>query len=517
MAGIRIFGLRLESGMLKIRKYELFQASPNLSRREAKKVQFSPDTKWLATIGADNSIYLYRSSEMDKDKMSPIFLQTSVELKRLRRDTSNTKVKDAGLGSYNRAINRLAFSADSRILAVSDISGFLDTWVIEGQEDLGQGSDQRSNPADGTGESDSSDEEDSEEGDSYTTMFGEHWIRNPAASLLAKLPATPLVLIFRPSTTQATGALTNGHVGVHPTRHNPHPHSHDLPNGEDRLFVLTAENQIYEFKVLSGTLSDWSRRNPTSSLPQEFRDLKDRAKGAIWDLGDQSERIWLYGVSWLWMFDLSRDLPTVNDGQEGVHVTNGFSKVVSLKRKRRDDDEDTSISRPRIDTGAGSKISNTELGIGVGRRMCKFDGGERAARRWISLDAEQNLSSDEEDGYVPASESDLALIKLRRGDTKANGHLPSRRIDNSTDADTTENDDTRFAKTADGKRPAYWHTYKYRPVLGIVPLRNETGDEAAEGEADDGPRPGLEVALVERPLFDVDLPPRYFGNQEWNS
>lgn len=517
MAEIRVFGLRLESGKLKIQKYELIQASPNLSRRQATRVQFSPDTKWLATIGTDNSVYLYRRSEMDKDKTSPLFLQTSVELKRLRRDTSNTKARDAGLGNYNRAINRLAFSADSRILAVSDIAGFLDTWVIEGQEDLGQGSDQRSNPANGTGDFDSSDEEDSEEGDNHTTMFGEHWIRNPTASLLAKLPATPLVFIFRPSTTPKTGALTNGHVGVHPTRHNPHPRSHDLPNGEDRLFILTAENQIYEFNVLSGTLSDWSRRNPTSSLPQEFRNLKDRAKGAIWDLRDRNERIWLYGVSWLWMFDLSRDLPNVNDGQEALHVTNGFSNVASLKRKRRDNDEDTSTSRSRIDTGAGSKIPSTELGIGIGRRMCKFDGGERTARRWISLDAEQDLSSDEEDGYALASESDLALIKLRRGDTKANGRLPNRRIDNSTDADSTENDDTHNAKAGDGKRPPYWHTYKYRPILGIVPLRNHTVGEAAKREADDGSQLGLEVALVERPLSDVDLPPRYFGHQEWDS
>ena len=516
MAGIRTFGLRLKSGTLRVRKYELTQTCPDLGRRRAKKIQFSPDTKWLATIGADDRIYLHRRSEMDKDKVSPIFLSTSIELKRLRRENMNTKAKDAGLGSYNRSINRLTFSADSRILAVSDISGFLDTWVLEGQEDLGQGSDQQLNPVDAADKSDSSDEEDSEEGESRTTMFGEHWIRNPAASLLAKLPATPLILTFRTSATQATGTLTNGHVGVHPTRHNPHPHSHDLPNGEDRLFVATAENQIYEFNVLSGTLSDWSRRNPTSSLPQEFRDLKDRAKGAIWDLRDQNERIWLYGVSWLWMFDLSGDLPTVDDRHRGEHLTNGFSKEVSLKRKRKDNDEESTANRPRIDTGAGSKIPSTELGVGISRRMCKTDGGEGQARHWINLDAEQEFSSDEEGGYIPTSESDLALIKLRRGDTKIDGLRFNRHVDNPTDADTSENDDTGFAKTGDGKRPAHWHTYKYRPILGIVALRDETGDGKAEGEADDGPGSGLEVALVERPLFDVDLPPRYFGNQEWN-
>lgn len=510
MAEIRVFALRLKSGMLKIQKLEKTQAVADLSKRQAKMIRFSPDTKWLATIGVDNTIQLYRRSEVDNDKMSPIFLQTSVELKRLRRDISNTKAKNAALGSYNRSINRLTFSADSRILAVSDISGFLDTWVIEGHEDLTQGNGVDSNAADAADKSDSSDEEDSEE-DNRTTIFGEHWIRNPAASLLTKLPAAPLVLAFRPSTTQAIGTLTNDNIGVHPTRHNPHPYSHDLPTGEDRLFVLTAENQIYEFNVLSGKISDWSRRNPTSSLPQEFRDLRDRAKSAVWDVRGQNERIWLYGVSWLWMFDLSRDLPAVDEEQEDVDVANGINKEVGLKRKRQDNDEESKASNPRSDTGAGSKVPNAELGIGIGRKMRKTDGADASVGQWISLDAGQEISSDDEGGYTLANESDLALVRLRRGNSDTNGH-----VDNSNHAEISENDDADVAKIRDGERPAYWHTYKYRPILGIAPLGSESEAVTAAGGEDDDSLSGLEVALVERPLFDVDLPPRYAGNQEWD-
>ena len=516
MAGMRIFGLRLKSGVLKVKKFELAETCADLGRREAKLIQFSPNTKWLATIGADNSVYIYRRSETDEDRKSPIFSPISVELKRLRRDILNTKAKDTSLGNYNRSINRLAFSADSRILAVSDISGFLDTWVLEGQEDYARGSYQQSNPADAADKSDSSDEEDSVERDRSATIFGERWIRNPSASLMPKLPATPLVLTFRPSSTQATATFSNGLIGVHPTRHNPYPQSHDLPKGEDRLFVLTAENQIYEFNVLSGTISDWSRRNPSSSLPEGFRDLKDRAKGAIWDLRYQHERIWLYGVSWLWMFDLSRDLPTLDDGPKSAQVTNGLSTELSLKRKRCDNDKASTASRPQTDTGAGSKICKTELGIGIGRQMWKVDGGDGAERQWINLDAEQDLGSDEEGGYFQASESEQALVKLRRGNIRTSGHMSNRRFEDSTDADTFENDDTRFVKMGNGKGLAYWHTYKYRPILGIVPLRGRIDDAAAEGEVDDNSGSGPEVALVERPLFDVDLPPRYFGNQEWN-
>lgn len=515
MAGIRVFGLRLESGMLKVRKMEKIQACADLNKRQAKVIRFSPDTKWLATIGGDNSIKMYRRSAGAKDKVFYEYLDESVELKRLRRDTSNTKARDESLGSYNRSIIRLDFSADSRILAVSDISGFLDTWVIEGQEDLTQKSDRESYQLDATDKSDSSDEEDSDQEDSRRTFFGELWIRNPAASLLAKLPATPLVLAFRPPTTQAQGTITNGNIGVHPTRHNPYPHSHDLPHGEDRLLIVTAENQIYEFSILSGKISDWSRRNPTSSLPKEFRDLRDRAKSAVWD---QNGRVWLYGISWLWMFDLSRDLPAVGEEQKKGNTTNGISKEISLKRKREDNDEQSIASRPQIDTGAGSKIPNAELGIGSGRNIREVNGADAMSGRWINLDAEQDVSSDEESNHALANETEQALVKLRRGDTNTNGHIPNGHVEESTDAEAAKNDDspTPTAKTRLGKRLPYWHTYKYRPILGIVPLGDETDDEAVTGDGDDESPLGLEVALVERPLFDAELPPRYFGNQEWD-
>ena len=148
--------------------------------------------------------------------------------------------------------------------------------------------------------------------------------------------------------------------------------------------------------------------------------------------------------------------------------------------------------------------------------MWKVDGGNGAARQWINLDAEQDLLSDEEGGYFLTSESEQALAKVRRGNIRSSDHISNRRAESSTDADTSENDDTRFVKMGDSKRLAYWHTYKYRPILGIVPLSGGTDDAAAESEVNDNSGSGLEVALVERPLFDVDLPPRYFGNQEWN-
>jgi len=53
----------------------------------------------------------------------------------------------------------------------------------------------------------------------------------------------------------------------------------------------------------------------------------------------------------------------------------------------------------------------------------------------------------------------------------------------------------------DQERKAWWITYKYRPILGVVPL-NKPGQP-------------LEVALVERPTWDTEMPERYFSGEPW--
>ena len=508
MADLKAFRLRPKFGFLKVQKLEI---PPEMSRTGAKSIEFSPDMKWLVVVRADNRIQLYRMTEAENPKKAPQFLQTFVKLKRLSRDSITSKWQHGSLGSYDRAIRHVTFSADSKILAVGDNSGYVDTWVLEGHEDLTQENDKTKS----AGPSASSDDEYSDEEDHAIVILGQHWIPNPSASLLIKLPAAPLVLSFRPSTAQSMRNQTNGNVAVHPTRHNPHPHSHDLPDGEDRLFVLTAENNIYEFNVLSGTLSDWSKRNPRSSLPMEFRDQRERAKGFVWDFCRGNERIWLYGVSWLWMFDLSRDFPPLEDqpNKQG-RLKNGDVGAKSLKRIRTNDSEDEGRGqRPRLDTGAGSKVPTSELGVGIGRKIQRIDGSEAVNSRWISLDGEQSIGSDEEEDYVLSNES--ALVSLRRGrdeDHAANGDSGD---ELDVDGETSPNDKTGVARRADNK--PYWHTFKYRPILGIVPLGSFSDEEEDEKDnADDDTIKKVEVALIERPLWDVDLPPQYQGNQEWN-
>lgn len=70
-----------------------------------------------------------------------------------------------------------------------------------------------------------------------------------------------------------------------------------------------------------------------------------------------------------------------------------------------------------------------------------------------------------------------------------------------------------LTQTQHSQPPRWWHTYKYRDVMGIVPLSPSSSlDEefVVENGGDEGSGgSNLEVAVIERPMWDVELPGRY--------
>ena len=509
LSEIRVFRLKEKiDSTISLRKTNL----PNgYALAGAKIVQFSPDGKWLLFVACTNKIQLLRIT-LAHTKTAFEFLSPSVELKRLPRKAAKAKYMHGSLAEYDRSACRVAFSADSRILVTGDLSGNLDTFVLEGHEDLSQEppvTKEKDHDDTSSSSSSLSSDDDSEPEDNPTLIYAQHWRRSPTAHLVPTLPSRPLIMSFRPSSSPL--ALTNGTSLPHPTRHNPYPHSHDLPSGEDRLLILTALHQMYEINVLAGQISDWSRRNPTSALPKEFRHLRDRGMGCVWDVASPSpsspkrERIWLYGSGWLWMFDLGQNLPIAENSeseQENGKALEGWGMRKHKKRKRGREGEKMKMieqdgymngeikHRKERDTGAGSKVAVEELHTGIGRKMRKVEGEKTA---FIHLDNKDhrhgNPDSDDENGdddAAPEQGSSKALMSLRRGEETA--------VQQQTES------------------PAYWATYKYRPILGIVPIRGQVED----GDAVAGKNgAGVEVALVERPMFEVDLPGRYYGDQEW--
>ena len=508
---LKTFRLRFRDGStLKVGRSDL---PTRMSSLGAKIVKFSPDKKWLVIIRPDRTIELHRLVVVEGAKGTTEISENYVYLNRLKRSRTTSGYVHGTHGNYDRSISRVAFSADSRILAVADLSGYIDTWVLEGHEDFTQ----ESVTMNGAASPRSSDDEDTDSDEEHhpTVIFGQHWIRNPAASLIPRLDSTPLIFSFRPSKAPLKTSV-DSHAALHVTRHTPYPHSHDLPNGEDRLFILNSEHNMYEFEVLAGRLTEWSRRNPTASLPEKFRIIDERAMGVIWDVSKLKQRIWLYGSSWLWMFDLSQDFsqPTRQPNQSAEHVDSD-SKIRSRKRKRKTHEQHnqaTAHQPQKGNTGAGDQIPDSRLNLGISRMVRRTEGSETSNPRWIDL-GQQVVQASEDDEYNAIEDSSLANLRRELGEEPIDEEAVN------SDGRHKSSDNAGLITQAVVPRQQHWSTFKYRPILGVVPLCSEMeGDDSAKGSFlnNYGGDQDLEVALIERPLEEVDLPPRFQGNQEWD-
>lgn len=485
---VKIFQL-LQTGpeagsSLRIRKLD----TPSISA--PKLVRFAPDGKWLTVITTVNEVNLARIIRSDDPMDRPRILPKLLSLQRLRRDTWQSPLNGIH-GTYNQSISHADFSADGAVFAVADLGGYIDTWVTEGHEDpTAPELDVDESALSSNGDDESENDEDFRR---QITFLGQRWIRNPSAHLLPRLDSTPVLLSFEP-VPEESRPEPNGNPAVHPTRHNPHPHSHDIPHTEHRLLAVSATHQLFFFDVLAGRLSEWSRRNPPTSYPSQYRMLKSPAKGCIWHVQEQ-QRIWLYGDGWLFMFDLSQDLP-VPDSPETSLVPNSSGEGSSKRSKKRKREAEKDISRKGV-SGAGDAVREKDAPV---TRMSRFKSGQdNTAIRTTQIDLQTAAESDEE-----VDDNIGALADLRRSTRQDGVSRPTNPAvygDSSTaEMDLTEAGNEDTLERRHEKQEHWWHTFKYRPILGMVPIGR-----------DDQP---LEVVLVERPSWDLDLPPRFVGAHE---
>lgn len=462
---VKLFQLRSRGGnqgdALRVSKLDL---SERLSRGGARLVQFSPDGQWLVIVRRDNRIVATRIvGDVAKSPSTIRALPSPAKLSRLDRKVDKA-TRFSGLGDYERNINRIAFSSDGRILAVSDLAGYIDTWLLKDDGDQNGPDSDDIIESDASPES-SSDESDNDDAAKSITLKGQSWTRNPSTSSLPMLPAAAVVLSFRPCAASIA------------------------PATEDRLLVVTATSAVFEFEAKSGKLTAWSRSNPTTKFPEEFKGLRDQAMGCFWDVADSKERLWLYGSKWMFMFDLSRDFPP---------------EMEANAQRKRKHLHVTGQDNPRKGTsGAGSKIPDEQLTTGMSRKMQRvIHEDENSKPREFSLRNHQGILDDDEDDeddrmdYGKGSdEAGAAQGKLRRGGDAEGAQA----------GELTEYDD----EGSSDQPPHWWHTYKYRPIMGIVALGGEAPATAGVHAS------SLEIALVERPEWELELPPRYYGDQEW--
>ena len=387
-----------------------------LVARGATRIKLSPDEKWLCVVQNGTRVVV---ANVKREAASLSF--SIQKLNRIHRKIPR-HISNGGLGSYERHVTHISFSPDSQVLAVTDLAGYIDTWVINSG---GIGSNGRTDQKEDASSSEdfSSDEED------LDTDGRNRWTRNPRGELLTKLPASPVILSF--------SDLVPGHQAG------------NTPVVDDYiLLVVTSSWQVLAFHPLQGSFTTWSRQHPKSALPGPFQGLLDTAKGVIWE----GLRVWIYGVSFLSMIDMAQDLREPTSGTELVQ------EAASKKRKR-----------DGPSTGAGGKMYQGNL---VPHSIQKHVAGEAEEMDLDDpLEGDDNNSEDEMDD---AANGELSTVRQNIG---ASG-IPE-------------------VSQSGGERKKWWITYKYRPIFGIVPL-STAGDP-------------LEVALVERPGWDLDMPERYLG------
>ncbi|KAI5858968.1 WD40-repeat-containing domain protein [Tricharina praecox] len=228
---------------------------------------------------------------------------------------------------------------------------------------------------------------------------------------------------------------------------------------DSELLVLPADTHIIHlFSATSGRLTQWSQQNPMPDcLPVEFAAVGDRAVGAFWE---GTERAWCFGASWVWMFDFSRQWPDHKLSFDTMQIPadgNG-------KRKR----------------GGGGAVAPVAVGSlsGAGSRMSQPMG-------LVGVFKTAEDSEDEEDEFAALMESD---------------------------DDEDEGDAAEPIRKQKGQKP-YWGSYRYRSLLGFLPVgRREVVEMAGEGWGEQGLQ-AVEMVIVERPAWDVGLPPRFFDGK----
>ncbi|CAI7594605.1 unnamed protein product [Penicillium manginii] len=494
ISDVKVFTVRRrkgdEKGALRIQKIDVPKA---LSSEGARLVTISPDSRWLCVVRPNSEVYVAKIQTALSATEKPQILPQLANLKRAVRHARHEKASHGTLGDYERIIRSVVFSEDSKIIAAGDLSGCIDTWTLNKEIQS-----QTNGQAKKNGASDS-DDDSSDDEDDNAVIEGERWLPAASESPIPRMKSGITLLSFRPAS-PSTKVLANGA--------NPKASA-----GQDRLMVVTSEHQLIEFEVLSGKLSDWSRRNPKAYLPAEFRGVKDRAMGCIWDLFEGRERLWMYGTSWLWMFDLLQDFPTPEEME--AEESKSSNQLIKASKRKRDPLEEEEDNRKKPNSGAGDRIPRSQMDIHLGSKVRKIVGSDESQGEWISLDQERQRVPGEDDESYDYDETfvagnDATLARLRREDGPAleNG-TPQKGTSKGKVADTPKKSQVTTNGISSQPTRRWWHTYKYRDLLGIVPLSSLSGDDEEQG-----PSENLEVALIERPMWDVELPGKYVKDYE---
>lgn len=504
MSSIKLFQLRARKSTphsLKVTKLDL---DTKLASLGARILQFSNDGRWLCCVTPESRVHILHFKVQHEDGIAipTIELPTSsIKLERKERDSTTTKkvsLKDGAMGlgeDYDKQIHKIAFSPNGRILAVTDLGGWIDCW----------------------------ERDESETWVSLTKKSSLPRLSTPAVaigfrpSISIPQPTTPEQLAVEDSITELieTPPSTEKATSLQLLHQQQQQLIDETTDSHHGLFVLTSAHSLHEFDVKEGTLTAWSKRNPTEKLPSRFLTNMDRASGIVFTHDRQKGlRIWLWGASWVWMFNIDRDLvPEVQKSssrqrQSTIKGTN--DGVGGHKRKRTE--IAAHVGNVVMTSGAGSKITHTR-----NEQVQIFGRDQKSNRNTTSvpnlLSLEQTSDDDNDDNHTEEFLIDKAHSTRFSNSTTISNNLIN--LETTVPDDDNDNDDQEsdamdidhesnrtLSKTREksqqskkNSEKSSWSTNKYRPLMAFLPI----------GNADER----LEMVVVERPMYDVALPPRF--------
>lgn len=523
VTGVHFFQIRqtaskLGSPEIKSRPIEL---PPTITEWGANLVGFSPDGKWIYTVRLNNVLTLTKITSGTSPRERPVFHKTIVKLDRRKRKL--LPQTNLPLSEDSRHIYSVAFSLDSRILATGDLSGAVDTWTLQGKEETEPLTNARNvkNGAAVSSDSASSNEgsdsdSDSEDETSSSVVQGQKWVKMPAGSQLPSLESTILAMTFKPYiTTSSVQQPTQDQERRPSPQHNVMTsHSKVPPVQAGMLIVVTANHQIVEFDVVNCRLSDWSRRNSKSMLPEDFRRIKDRVMGSWVDYRPSRNiyRLWLYGPSFIYMLDLNVDLST-------QHLSPALVKVGRLGKHVLEAPSDHTFARLENDSTANEHRKKRKRSVaGAGDEMNEKQSYSASAKSRVIAETSDALNDDR---LLQSPVSDTIDyntqemdIDSSHGKGNENG-FPRQRMKVQTPGQNREesvSDKGKLDKlTSEQTSPTSWHTFQYRAIYGIGVFAHASTNQGHCFEVETAP----EIVLVERPTYDIDLPSRFVGGQDW--
>ena len=221
------------------------------------------------------------------------------------------------------------------------------------------------------------------------------------------------------------------------------------------------------------------------------------------------------------MLDLAQDLPlrTTTDGIDREDDLQLQQNSKHRKKRKREVHEAEQLRKQ--ESGAGGLIPLSESYVGDGRHVRKLTNSVREETRLSLLEEVPRLSSDEDEEFALR---ESALAQLRRNGEQGGDDQPmvNGRVKHEVNGLFGSGAPQPHPVQVDKARgPVSFLSLKYRQILGVVRIGNAGDEHTNPGEEEANPRyvmnSGIEVAIIERPLWDVEFPPRFDGGQDWET